>query len=298
MRKKIQSSLGNDTSVKLDVFHAVQRIVRTLPKRHECFSQCLEKLRLVFRTAGDSNKKRTSNTPSPDVMLRNMERFVHEWKDVKSGSGKNLFTLDTLQAIEKLKRHITAGCLSNIPPDGGTNRNERFHSHIKSYFNRSRIGVLLAYALITVIIHSHNSAIKVNGKCVSRPITASPVSRKHLADIPPIGISPKLKRREDDRSGSWEVDVRDCQVDMDKVKLVYKVSLYKLRIAQSLASIKLSQLQKTVFQFKPFSSRVLDTPASVPDEDFQRQLSECGLTYCPVLKDGNCFFMSVAIAQH
>ena len=143
-------------------------------------------------------------------------------------------TLDTLQAIEKLKRHITAGCLSNIPPDGGTNRNKRFHSHIKSYFNRSRIGVLLAYALITVIIHSHNSAIKVNGNCVSRPITASPVSRKHLADI---GISPKLKRREDDRSGSWEVDVRDCQVDMDKVKSVYKVSLYKLRIAQSLASI-------------------------------------------------------------
>ena len=69
-------------------------------------------LRLVFRTDGDSNKKRTSNTPSPDVMLRNI---VHEWKDVKSGSGKNLFTLDTLQAIEKLKRHITAGCLSNTP---------------------------------------------------------------------------------------------------------------------------------------------------------------------------------------
>ena len=64
---------------------------------------------------------------------------------------------------------------------------------------------------------------------MSRPITASPVSRKHLADIPPIGIS---QRREDDRSGSWEVDVRDCQVYMDKVKLVYKVSLYKLRIAQ------------------------------------------------------------------
>ena len=162
LRKKIQSALGNDISVKLDIFHAVQRIVRTLPKRHECFYKCLERLRLVFRTDGDSNKKRTSNTPSPDIMLRNMEQFVKEWKDVKSGSGKNLFTLETFRAIENLRQHMTTGCLSDIPPDAGTNRNERFHSQIKLYFNRSRVGILLAYALMTVIIHSHNSAIKMN----------------------------------------------------------------------------------------------------------------------------------------
>ena len=32
--QKIQCVLGRDVSVKLDVFHAIQRITRTLPKRH------------------------------------------------------------------------------------------------------------------------------------------------------------------------------------------------------------------------------------------------------------------------
>ena len=32
-RNKIQSVFGADVSVKLDVFHAVQRIPKTLPKR-------------------------------------------------------------------------------------------------------------------------------------------------------------------------------------------------------------------------------------------------------------------------
>lgn len=79
LRNKIQSALGNDISVKLDIFHAVQRIVRTLPKRHECFYKCLERLRLVFRADGDSNKKRTSNTPSPDIMLRRCK--IRIWKE-------------------------------------------------------------------------------------------------------------------------------------------------------------------------------------------------------------------------
>ena len=252
---------------------------------------------VVFRTDGDSNKKRTSNTPSPDIMLRNMEQFVKEWKDVKSGSGKNLFTLETFRVIENLKQHMTMGCLSDIPPDAGTNRNERFHSQIKLYFNRSRIGILLAYALMTVIIHSHNSAIKMNGKYVSRPIIASLVSPHAVTNIPPIGITPKLTHKDNDMSGSWEVDIRDCEMDIDKIKSVYKVSLYKFRIAQSLASINLSQLQKNVFQFQPFSSHHAPVApiVSVTGVDFQRLLSESGLTHYPVLKDGNCFFTSVAM---
>ena len=51
LRHKIQSVLGKDTSVKLDVFHAVQRITQTLPKRHKKY---VDHLWLVFREDDDS----------------------------------------------------------------------------------------------------------------------------------------------------------------------------------------------------------------------------------------------------
>ena len=294
LRKKVQCILGNNTNVKLDVFHAVQRIVRTLPKRHSHYHKCLEKLRLVFRTDGDSGKERVSATPPPDVMLRNMDRFIHEWKEVKSASGVSIFSPDALRAIQNLRKHIRAACLSNIPPGGGTNRNERFHRHIKSYFNRSRVGVLLAYALMTVIIHSHNNAQKINGKYVSRPIRASPHHMSSPIHIPSntIGISPKMKHTES-LSESWEVDVKDCQIDIDKVRLIYKCCLYKLHISWSLASMKLTQLQKAVFSLRPFSATT-DTQIAL-EGNLQRMLSEYGLTCRAVAKDGNCFFMSVAL---
>ena len=137
----------------------------------------------------------------------------------------------------------------------------------------------------------------MNGKYVSRPIIASLVSPHAVTNIPPIGITPKLTHKDNDMSGSWEVDIRDCEMDIDKIKSVYKVSLYKFRIAQSLASINLSQLQKNVFQFQPFSSHHAPVApiVSVTGVDFQRLLSESGLTHYPVLKDGNCFFTSVAM---
>ena len=78
----------------------------------------------------------------------------------------------SINALKNIKRHISAGCLSGIPPGGGTNRNERLHKHINSFFNRSRIGILLAYALLT-IFYSHNNSKKFAGKLVVQLVTCS-----------------------------------------------------------------------------------------------------------------------------
>jgi len=40
------------------------------------------------------------------------------------------FKPDTMRAVENLKCHILMGCLSNIPPGGGTNKNERLHQEL------------------------------------------------------------------------------------------------------------------------------------------------------------------------
>ena len=77
--------------------------------------------------------------------------------------------------------------------------------------------------------------------------------------LPPIGITPKFKNI---MSGSWEVDVRECQIDIDQVRSVYKCSLYKLHIARSLASMKLTQLQRAVVDFILFSACTSDTPVA------------------------------------
>ena len=173
LRNKIKNVFGPNVTVKLDLFHAVQRITKTIPKKHVHSVQCLQELKLVFRSDGDYGDKRLLPTPKSDKLLENVEKFMTKWQQ-NDYDKATLFKPETITALQRLKKHIQLGCLSDIPPGGGTNRNERLHQHLGNYFNRSKIGVLLAYALLTVILHSHNTSTKRNGKLVSQPISASP----------------------------------------------------------------------------------------------------------------------------
>lgn len=243
LRKKVESVFGPSTAVKLDLFHAVQRVTRTFHKRHSLFHQCLLKLRTVFRVDGDTGESRISSTPSPEVILKKIDAFNCKWRDAADPEGNRLFTSDTAKAVDNLKVHITEGCLSNIPPGSGTNQNERFHRHIRSFFNKSKIGIFLAYALLTVIIHYHNSQIHSRGKVIVRPIAASPFHGLVTSRSRPIGIVPKTThgQREDEENGDehWEIDLTDKQIDMDFIVPVYSNSIEKLRIMRALEHMKL-----------------------------------------------------------
>ena len=160
LRAKIHSIFGEHVLVKLDLFHAVKRIITTLRKKHPLSHQCRQDLQLVFRKYGDSGTQRMEATPEPDVINTKLENFVSKWKDIEDGSGKKVFTSDTVDAVRKLREHISSGCISNIPPGGGTNRNERLHHHLNSLFTRTKVGVLLAYALLTIVIHAFNISEK------------------------------------------------------------------------------------------------------------------------------------------
>ena len=46
-----------------------------------------------------------------------------------------LFSKRQKKAVENLLKHIKTGCLSGIPPGGGTTKNERIHQHIKKLFS-------------------------------------------------------------------------------------------------------------------------------------------------------------------
>ena len=181
--------------MKLDLFHAVKRIITTLRKKHPLSHQCRQDLQLVFRKDGDSGTKRMETTPEPGVINTKLENFASKWKDIEDQHGKKVFSSDTLDAVRKLKEHILLGCLSNIPPGGGTNRNERLHHHLNSLFTRTKVGVLLAYALLTIVIHAYNTSEKRHSRLITKSINSCCIPEP-LANVQPIGILPKFKTQE------------------------------------------------------------------------------------------------------
>ena len=109
--------------IKLDIFHAVQRIIKTLPKGTVESQKFAKEVGLLFRRDGDVGEERMFATPDTECIERNMEQLLFKWK------GK--LSVATVNAIESLRHHVRKGCLSEIPPSAGTTLNERLHRHLK-----------------------------------------------------------------------------------------------------------------------------------------------------------------------
>ena len=230
LRKKIQSVFGSDTRVKLDLFHTVQRITKTFFKKHPLYHQCLFSLRQVFREHGDSGQGRSTETPSKEILQQKLEDFSSKWK------GTPIWTQQTDAANRNLHKHIASGCLSEIAPGDGTNRNERFHRFLRSFFNKSKIGITLAYALMSVLIHAHNSSLCLKGKRITTPI--SHMEPSNHCQTRPMGV---VRKQADMEQGlqHWEMDLSENQLDMELVPSVFLHCLKKMRLFQALQEMKL-----------------------------------------------------------
>ncbi len=268
LRRKIQAVLGMDIAVKLDLFHAVQRITRTISRKCDVHFRCTQDLTQVFRADGDSEVNRKCSTPGSAMILSKMEAFSNKWINVKDEKGVGVFTQETIHAISNLKKHVSQGCLSDIPIGGGTNRNERFHHHINSILHRNKIGILLAYALLTVVIHLYNSAKTVKSKILLEPICNSRFRHDPTCEpLQPIGILPKDRQTDT----QCEIDVSSCMVDFDEVKVIYLHALTKFHILTSLKYMGLVKLGGLVKHFA--SNSVLEQGCSA-DVSFESQLSQ------------------------
>ena len=108
LRNKIREVFGYNITIKLDLFHAIQQITKTLSKKHSHYQQCIQDLRRVFRCKGDFEITRLSNTPSIEIIHKNMEDFVTKWDKITDVIGEKLFKPHTTIAIENLKEpHIS-----------------------------------------------------------------------------------------------------------------------------------------------------------------------------------------------
>jgi len=305
-RSKIQDIFGNDTSVCSDVFHAVQRISRALPKKRRSFHRCIDDLRFVFRTSGDVGIKRCKPTPLPDEILENMDKFVKKWKDI-THSKVPLLNDGAINEIEKLKVHIRKGCLSNIEVGCGTNQNEVLHRHINSFFYQSRISMLLAYALMTVLIYSHNSAQQIKPKRVIKPINAiiaeeikhsclSSSSDRATTIKEHFGIMPKdLSHLKDD---GIIYDKPSEEFDGDFFDLDTATTLLSNAVQQSMVVNKMKDCkQLQIYSVMQNEIEKLITSRKdtyVPNDQLLNNLLESNnLQLIPVPGDGNCCFTTV-----
>lgn len=104
-KKRLKNTFGKDLLVKLDLFHAMQRITHKLSKRHQLYNNCVSDLRLVFRDNNDQGTKRTKPTPEPNELLENMEQFIQKWKSLATDN-QRVLTPEALVEIDKLKRVV------------------------------------------------------------------------------------------------------------------------------------------------------------------------------------------------
>ena len=167
--------------VKLDLFHAVQRIASKIKKRHPLRRQCLDSFRLVFRMPGDIGKERKKSTPSRLVMLTNLDRFLENWEKLEV-AGEKVLSKNAGDQLEKLRAHIEKGCLEGIPPKAGTSRQESMHKSLRKGVEKRRMGVKAAVASIGTCLYRWNERrmSEKDGSCHSA--VPSPVTK--YQDLP------------------------------------------------------------------------------------------------------------------
>ena len=227
-------------------------------------------------------------------MKQKLDDFYTEWKDAVDSNGQNVLTPDSAKAVRNLHAHIAASCLSNIPPGSGTNQNERFHRFLKSFFNKSRIGISLAYALLSVLMYAHNLQVHSHGKRVVRPISASPFQAVDgTSPSTAMGIVPKSYQQREQGDENSEIDLTQRRVDMHFVVPVYSYSFQKLMISMALKEMNLDKMVKEINCFRPYLS-FTDVDDSNETALNQDTINLYGLVLCPSPRDGNCFFCSVA----
>ena len=91
-RKKVTKVFPN-IAVNLEPFHAIQRVIKRIPKKKGCNEtitqlrrQMILSLKKNFRKPADKGEQRTMDTPSPEIILKNIDNFMRQWRTVEFNS--------------------------------------------------------------------------------------------------------------------------------------------------------------------------------------------------------------------
>ena len=207
--------------------------------------------------------------------------------------------------------HIDKGCLSGIPPSCGTNRNENLHRQMNRHFHTGRLGILFAYALMSVLLYAHNNKVNIKGKNAVPPVlntSSSDGNSDSESEVECFGVFPKtdnLCSNVHDQCIGRNLDQDQVPSDIDSEKLletVKKSILYAASFTefQGLANFNndariVDWMQSN--KIRPIlrddiNSREMD----MHNETLRGNLHTRRLKLFPVPEDGNCFFHSPIVA--
>ena len=218
-RNCLQRVFGAQLKVYLDLFHAIKRVTEKIPKRHSLRSEYINHLCMVFRDTRDRGPERKMKTPDSHVLAKQLKEFEDKWKDIKY-NGVPVLSTAAIKEIRNLEVHINKGCLSNIRPGRGKNRNEALHRSINRIIRSSRYGVELAYALLSTCFYNHNehqTAVKEHQ--VAKPIEAYEEVLKEVHPVETFGLT--LSSRGTD-SSSKKVSSAQGLPPLDINKFTYR----------------------------------------------------------------------------
>lgn len=178
--RQFYQSIFTNIPIKLDLFHAVQRLTQVLPNKFSAKTRKISnEIGLIFRCKHDRGTVRYMGTPKPQEMLANIEYFMSEHADfidsLMTEKKKEFY-----KAIENIKGHIIKDCISDIYPGHGTEANEVLHRLLNYSCIRgvSNISPELMLALLTVLFYSYNKKIGgIKHICNSKVIPIPPVRK-------------------------------------------------------------------------------------------------------------------------
>ena len=85
VKNKINAIFGSRVLIKLDLFHAIKRILEKIPRKgvtsevREVRQVMIKDLRLCFRDEKDIGQTRKKPTPPSDKMEKNLQDFLKKW---------------------------------------------------------------------------------------------------------------------------------------------------------------------------------------------------------------------------
>ena len=318
VRKQYEGIFKN-VAIRLDLFHAVQRVVRTIPKGTVVSSAFGKEFGLVFRDDGDLGPSREKATPDPAKLERNLIRFVTKWQT----------TIDELpragQEIDNLLIHIRKGCLSGIQPGQGIEGNENMHRFINRCLlvGSTTVGPELAIAVLTILFYTLNCK-KMGEKhsSNSRIVPVAPIENQGRMPNEQLinDLHMKTSNISSSPDGRWhhKPKTNNCGVlgNVSGPILVNTDNIKELCSSNSILGMLLKQTSMLLnvltkigqdlnnravdvfdMSFFQLGARLL-TPLETAEQDehcetLKRNLSAFDLDCDEVPADGNCAFVSI-----
>ncbi|XP_066934802.1 uncharacterized protein [Clytia hemisphaerica] len=300
-RELYRGIFGTNIDIKLDLFHAVQRISKLFPNRrkNQMVRKFISDFGLIFRDPMDLGKTRKRPTPNKEVILKNLDTlFVLHRPFLSTLSEAKSNELD--EEIRKLKVHIEKGCLSGIAPGDGTEQNENLHRLLNRSLLRgvSFVGHELLLAILTLLFYYHNE--RTNGKkhkCNSKivPIFPPPSSHAYKTQnqIDDVVTSPAPFYQE-----NLQYDKQNNEDHKQLVKMAFDIMNTTFTVVKEIGKICLHR----AFKATDILMKNLTLDSSLNEKNhtdiLQYNLNAFQRSIVQVPRDGDCCFRSILLQIH